>query len=311
MKKKLIVAGVLFALFFAALIGRESCRGTLGTDASRAWRGESGTEYRRISVYFDAAHAITVPEAVYAKSGMSERIREGSEEAKLLATWGREEEGEFRIGERELSCPVYLVEENFFLMRRFLFLAGGDYGFGAGEIVLNEYAAHALFGSEDCVGMILRRGAEYESVRGVVRDGLKRPAAYVYLADRETVTFYETILPEYVKGYAYDVVSMYFYEGDGTVIRENDVRYETKRLREELKKEFDETEQPLSFRVPFWEYRERRAERVLTAWNIAVMILAVPAAVSLVPVLWEPGAKLFRWIGAKKEERKSRPKYMR
>ena len=309
MKKNLILSGILLAVFLAALFVRAGYRGTLGTDASRAWRGESGIEYRRISVYFEAGHAITVQDAVYAKAGMAERIREGNEEAKLLATWGREEEGELRVGEREIYCPVYLVEENFFLMRRFLFLAGGDYGFGRGEIVLNEYAAHALFGSTDCVGMTLRRGGEYESVRGVVRDGLKRPVGYAYLNDRESVSFFEVILPEYVNGYARDVADTYFYEGDGTVIRENDRRYETGRLREEFKKAFDETEQAVSFRVPFWEYREKRAEKILTAMNIGVMVLSLPAAVSLLPVLFGLTGRLVRWAKEKSREKKSRPKY--
>ena len=306
MKKKLIISGILVLLFVASLIGRGCYRGALGSDAAKRWQGNGEVEYRRISVYFDSNCAITVSDAIYAKSGMSSRITEGNEEAKLLTVWGREEESEVRAGEREAYCRVILTGEDFFLMRGYRFLSGGEYGFGEGSVIANEYAAHALFGSEDCTGLMLKRGETYEKVHGVVRDGEKTPVLYAFLSDRGAVTFFETILPEYIKGYARDVVSVYFYEDEGTVIRENDTRYETGNLREELKKEFDENEQPISFRVPFWEYRERRAERILTVWNITVMIFSVPAVISLMPILWTVGARAYRWISRRRTARRER-----
>ena len=307
MKKRLLISGALFLFFLAALIGRGIYAAGLGSDAARLWQGESATAYRRISVYFNRGSGVTANDAVYSRSGIVNSIAAADETAKALTVWGRIEESRILVDSRELYCQTVLSGEDFFLMRRFLFLSGGDYGFGKGKIVLNEYAAYALFGSADCVGMMLKRNDEYEKVHGVVRDGEKTPIVYAYLADREgEITFFEAILPEYVNGYARNVIDTCFYEDENTVIRENDLRYKTENLRKELKKEFDESEQPLSFRVPFWEYRERRAERILTVWNVAAMILSLPFFVSLVPILWDLGTRLIRWGKERKEARKRR-----
>ena len=266
MKKRLILAALSLALLTAILIGKGSYLASVRNTASDAWRGDAKIEFKTISVYFEEHTPISQEEARSAQGTLERRVKEISEEIRPLVVWGKTGELFLRAGNHELFCQSIIASDSFFLMHRFPLLSGSVYAFGADGVVLNKQAAWVLFGSADAAGKnVMRDGCE-TPVLAVVDDLLETPCAFVPYGETDAeATFFETVMPEFVKGFALEGIHNCFYESESTRIVENDARYERRALREACKELFSPV-QPARFRVPTWEYAEERAGRILMVW---------------------------------------------
>ena len=276
-----------FAILFliTSLIGRSVCLNECESGVSEGWQGESETEFRRISVYFAPHSPRTVTELRTAKGGMEKRIAEQDEEIDFLVAWGGEGESEFATDNRQEWMKTFLVNQDFFAVRAFPMTAGAVYPLGEDWVVLNEYAAWKLFGSVDCVGLDVAWDGVAMVVAAVVNDGQENAVVYAPANDQTPITFFETVLPEFVNGYAKECVAMYFMEDDTTIIRENDTRFDAKNLRALLRASLDDEEQTILFRVPWWEFAEWHLERELIAWHLAVRVSLLLTIVLVCPYL--------------------------
>ena len=314
MKGRITALLIALLLFLAALCGRGGYLSSLSVgETSERWRGQSETQFRRISVYFEPHMPYNASGAEDAARMVKSWIAEGDEEIAPLMVWGNVGEAMASAGEHEIFCTAVSATEGFFSMRGFPVKSGAVYHFGEWGFVLNRYAAFALFGSEDCVGWYMKCDEARERVIAVVEDGEEAPVIYRALPREGEVTFFEAILPEYIKGYAKEQMEKCFYAGDSVAVRENDRRYETSELRADLKRLFDKETQPITFRVPFWEAREARAGRVLMVWNGVCVLLVLPlvfaavfAAWRGVPLLWDTlrETALFQKLRARREKKR-------
>ena len=279
----ILILSVLFLI--TSLVGRGICLSECESRVSEAWQGESETEFRRISVYFAPHSPRTVTELRTVKTGIEKRIAEQDEEIEFLMAWGGEGESEFATDHRQEWMKTFLVNQDFFAIRAFSVTAGAVYPLKEDWVVLNEYAAWKLFGSVDCVGLDVARDGIATVVAAVVDDGQEDAMVYAPANDQTPITFFETVLPEFVNGYAKECVAMYFMEDDTTIIRENDTRFDAKNLRAGLRAALNEEEQTILFRVPYWEFAQWHLERELIAWHLAVRVSLLLTIVLVCPYL--------------------------
>ena len=282
MKKRIIMLGVSILLLVAALIGRGRYGKSVENTSSDLWKGTSKLPFKTISVYVDPHEAISLEETKYAKETLERRVKEFSEEVHPLAVWGKMGDCFLSTGGHELYSEAVIASDDFFLMHRYTVLSGTLYPFGGEGVVLNRYAAWTLFGSDDAAGQKVKKNESETTVYAVVDDGLETPVVYLgYGAEDADASFFEAVIPELVKGFALESIHNCFYESERCIIVSNDTRFEKESLKTARKALFAET-QPASFRVPKWEYREERAERVLMVWGGVTNLLTLLFLVFLV-----------------------------
>ncbi|MBQ6990941.1 MAG: ABC transporter permease [Clostridia bacterium] len=305
---RLIILGLSVLLVVACLVGLGVTQGSLEQNASRLWQGESDTEFRRVSVYFPSHAPRSVTDLRSIKTEMAARIAEQDETVSFLTAWGGEGESEYHTETRNEWMKTFFVSGDFFAIRNFPMVSGATYPLSEGSVVLNEYAAWKIFGSSDCVGLDLARDDVPMRVAAVVKDGQEDAVVYAPVGEEDPITFFEVILPEFVKNYARDTVTLYLYPDDNTILRENDIRFTWKNLRGELKKVLSGEEQQILFRMPWWEFEEWHGEKVLSAWYIALWGSIFLTTALSIPYLAAGIGWVVSWIKSLLEERALRKK---
>lgn len=267
---RFVILGLSVLLVAACLVGLGVTQSSLEQNASRLWQGESDTEFRRVSVYFPSHAPRSVTDLRSIKNEMAALVAEQDETVSFLTAWGGEGDSEYHTETRNEWMKTFFVSGDFFAIRNFSLVSGATYPLSDGSVVLNEYAAWKLFGSPDCVGLDLSRDGAPMRVAAVVKDGQEDAMVYAPVGEEDPITFFEVILPEFVKNYARDTVRLYLYPDDNTIVRENDIRFTWKSLQEGLKKVLSGEEQQILFRMPWWEFEEWHGEKVMTAWYLAL-----------------------------------------
>ena len=248
---------------------------TLQYEAER-WQGPSEQTYSQVSVFWNEGEM---------DAGQAQRLAEAfrasfpTEEAPPIVTaWGAKSSGLAVYAHRRTEAELWYVSGDFFGLHAFPMAEGGAGTFGStgSEAVLNEAAAFALFGSNNCVGEDIQLGGLGWRVIAVLREpeGAANAAAFgtaprifLPIGDDGSVTFCEAILPEYYAGYAAQCLQ----NAAGRAVTTSTGRFRLSRLWEKVKDFF---RSPPAQRPPLppWEQAAILAARKLCArWCVLLL----------------------------------------
>lgn len=290
MKRRWIVCALLLALLIALQLWAVAlAEAQTFQQAAETWQGQ--TPYRQLSVYYDPHEAL--PAESMESAARQLLAQYGDTESQPVLAWGGWTDGVAVYHRRQTAATVYSVSGDFFRLHPFPVEVGALYTFGTvgSEVVLNTYAAWALFGSEHCVGELIQLGAETYRVLAVIDhpSGSVNQAAfgttpqlYIPLEAEDSVTFCEAILPEPVKGTARSAFESNMPKG---TIVQNTNRFQLGSLWRTFLTGLDTTTQAPSFLVPTWEFAARQTEKVLLLLWAARFLTILPLIAGLLPPL--------------------------
>ena len=269
----LLLAGIL--LWSILSIRAITSSQTFQYEAER-WQGPSEQAYTQVSVFWndgemDANQAKMISETL-SFSFPTEEI------PPFVTAWGAKSSGLAVYAHRSTEAELWSVSRDFFTLHAFSMAEGGPGTFAdtGSEAVLNEAAAFALFGSTDCIGEDIQLDGLGWRVIAVIKepDGTANKAAFgtaprifLPIADNDSVTFYEEILPEYYDGYAAQSLQ----NATGRTVTSSTGRFRLSRLWDKAK-DFFRTPPEQAPPLPPWEQAARLAERKLCArWCVLVI----------------------------------------
>ena len=240
------------------------------------WQGPSEQSYSQVSVFWnegemDAARA----------EALSNELRSAfptEEIPPFVTAYGAKSSGLASYAHRRAEAELWSVSKDFFTLHAFPMAEGGPGTFAdtGSEAVLNEAAAFALFGSNDCIGEALRVNGLGWRVIAVIREPTgaangaafgAAPRIFLPISDDASVTFYEALLPEYYSGYAAQSLQ----NATGQSVTSSTGRFRLSRLWKEAAA-FFRTPPAARPELPPWEQAARLAERKLCLlWAILLL----------------------------------------
>jgi hypothetical protein len=303
-KRKTIVLVILLALALIllalAVVRMEKIKASLPDMYAAERAGESGGRFAQVGVFFAANETVTDFDVLYynesivtalKSSGVPKEELEGgisyafSNQAKLTVKSAR---GYFEV-------PAIGTGGSFFDFHPYTLLYG-DYAqddSGRG-VVLSDAAAWKLFGAVDVEGLTLSIQGEEYVVTGVVkleggkavREALGDVDSVIfvpYLTIGETVSCYEAVLPEPVKGNAERIINGVY---AGSAVKQVDTgRFSALnilRLTGRLPAA-GMSKSPVEY--PFWENAARSAQIRLALWTLFILAWIAPALVIILAFL--------------------------
>ena len=261
---------------------------TLQYEAER-WQGPSEQSYSQVSVFWNEGEM----NAAQAEA-LSNELRASfptDEIPPFVTAYGAKSSGLASYAHRRAEAELWSVSKDFFTLHAFSMAEGGPGTFArtGSEAVLNEAAAFALFGSNDCIGEAFQMNGLGWRVIAVIQEPTgaangaafgAAPRIFLPIADDASVTFYEAILPEYYSGYATQSLQ----NATGQSVTSSTDRFRLSRLWEKLK-DFFRTPPGETPPLPPWEQAARLAERKLCLdWWIA-LLASICLLVQLVPLV--------------------------
>ncbi len=259
------------------------------------WQGPSEQSYSQVSVFWNEGEM----NAAQAEA-LSNELRSSfptEEIPPFVTAWGAKSSGLASYAHRRAEAELWSVSKDFFTLHAFSMAEGGPGTFAdtGSEAVLNEAAAFSLFGSNDCIGEAFQMNGLGWRVIAVIKEpaGAANEAAFgaaprivLPIADDASVTFYETILPEYYAGY----VAQSLQNATGQIVTSSTGRFRLSRLWEQVK-DFFRTPPGETPPLPPWEQAARLAERRLCArWCVLVatsVLLLCQLSIILIQVLFQ------------------------
>ena len=278
----------LLLLLSCRSIQRLTAAQTMQYEAER-WQGLSEQSYSQVSVFWKEGEM----NAAQAEA-LSNELRSTfptEEIPPFVTAYGAKSSGLAVYAHRRAEAELWSVSRDFFTLHAFSISEGGPGTFArtGSEAVLNEAAAFALFGSNDCIGEAFQMNGLGWRVIAVIKEpaGAANEAAFgaaprifLPIADDASVTFYETILPEYYAGY----VAQSLQNATGQIVTSSTGRFRLSRLWEQVK-DFFRTPPGETPPLPPWEQAARLAERKLCLnWSIA-LFATICLLVQLVPLV--------------------------
>lgn len=275
-------------LFWCAWSIHVITRGQVFQYEAERWQGPSEQTYSQESVFWNEGEM----NAAQAEA-LSNELRSSfptEEIPPFVTAWGAKSSGLASYAHRRAEAELWSVSKDFFTLHAFSMAEGGPGTFArtGSEAVLNEAAAFALFGSNDCIGEAFQMNSLGWRVIAVIKEpaGAANEAAFgaaprifLPIADDASVTFYETILPEYYAGYAAQSLQ----NATGQIVTSSTGRFRLSRLWEQVK-DFFRTPPGETPPLPPWEQAARLAERKLCLdWWIA-LLASICLLVQLVPL---------------------------
>ena len=248
---------------------------TLQYEAQR-WQGPSEQTYSQVAVFWSDGEMDAGKTQMLAAELQASFPTE--EIPPFVTAWGAKSSGLAVYGHRRVEAELWSVSKDFFTLHAYSMAEGGPGTFAStgSEAVLNEAAAFALFGSNDCIGEAFQMNGLGWRVIAVIQEpaGAANEAAFgaalrifLPISDDASVTFYEALLPEYYSGYAAQSLQ----NATGQIVTSSTGRFCLSRLWEAAKAFFQRppAAQP---ELPPWEQAARLAERKLClSWSIALL----------------------------------------
>ena len=240
------------------------------------WQGPSEQSYSQVSAFWNEGE-INASQA----EALSNELRSTfptEEIPPFVTAYGAKSSGLASYAHRRAEAELWSVSKDFFTLHAFSMAEGGPGTFAdtGSEAVLNEAAAFALFGSNDCIGEAFQMNGLGWRVIAVIKEpaGAANEAAFgtaprifLPITDDISVTFYEAILPEYYAGYAAQSLQ----NATGQSVTSSTGRFRLSRLWEDAKA-FFQTPPAAQPQLPPWEQAARLAERKLCLdWSIALL----------------------------------------
>ncbi|MBR3041771.1 MAG: ABC transporter permease [Eubacterium sp.] len=315
-KKLIILASVILTLIviFAVdiIIEKQRLEKSYSQLAYIRWSGEKkGKGYGQQSIFIDRAEKFNEEDIEAMRNKINKKLSEdsllsdGGSSRAWIDAYSSKENVELRKDTNTVTVDAYLVGGDFFLIHPIKLKNGNYPQEGCPQILLDENVAWNLFGSSDIEGKKVWIKDTVYTVSGVViydeseeeRAALgNSDTVYIpysaYSSDGKCVTCYETVMPEPIKNYGYNILAEaaeieVLSDGEKQALRsplffggreliENSRRYSPLRLLLKAKdrKYIDMKTQSIAY--PYWEnmarYEEGRYVRLIYIMSTILLI---------------------------------------
>ena len=270
--------------------------------AAERWQGESSTEFRQISCYLPVDEKQSLNDMYAFRFKLLDALHKAAldidtDESLFVDAWSAVDKLTVSSSRASGEASVIAVGGEFFQFHPIRLLSGSYLSEGdlmQDRVLLDEDLAWLLFGGTELTGMslkingvpfvvggVIEREQDFASKRAyTVGQGLYMSYdAYVGLTGNEqSVTCYELVMPEPVKGFALGTVKENFNLGRGEAV-ENTGRFGLLRLYKLLGQTGTRSMQAMGMMYPYWENAARCVE------DICVMLLLAATVFALVPLV--------------------------
>lgn len=281
----------------------------LSQQAARRWKGGSERDFAQISCFMPPVMQLTLDDVYKFRSEMYQKLKGAgydveNEKGLYLDAWSTVSTANVSSGRRIGEVQLEAVGGNFFDFHP-LRLVSGSYiqpdDVMDDRVLLDKETAWLLFGASDVAGMSFSLGGIPVVAAGVYEhekdpfsgraygDGMRIYMSYSaylrYLAgdasfakglfsDIFSISCYELLMAEPVKGFAYSSVTEKF-PVKSAVFAENTYRFEPERLFKLLKNTATRSMQLGLVYIPYWENAARAAEDRAALWLLAAVVTGV------------------------------------
>ncbi len=286
-----------------------SLKGALDAQqAAERWQGESERSFAQVSCFVPVDEALDLNQIYGFRFAMLEQLKKAALDTEGTDGLWRDAwsaVGKLKISGKKASvdASVTAVGGDFFFFHPLRLLSGGYLREGdlmKDRVLLDLDLAWQLFGGTDLTGMEVKINDRVFIVAGVIEreeDRASRAAytagpgfymsceAYAALTEKESITAYEFILPEPVKGFAANVAREKFPIGRGEVLQ-NTGRFSYGRLFGLLREMDERAMQGMGMIYPYWENAARVTENRCARLLLSAVLLALIPLISLIVLLW-------------------------
>lgn len=268
--------------------------------AAERWRGENESAFTQVSCFVPVDEAIGLKEVYAFRGAMMEALKDASLDAEGADGLWRDAwsaTGKLRVSSEKASgdAAVTAVGGDFFSFHPLRLLSGcylHENDLMQDRVLLDEELAWLLFGGTELQGMEVRINDRVFTVAGVIereQDDASRRAytagqglymsyeTYLALTETESITAYEYVLSEPVKGFAQNLAKEKFPIGRGEIVA-NTGRFAPGRLLSIYAGMDERAMQGMGMIYPYWENAARVVE------NRCARLLVLAAALLLLPL---------------------------
>ena len=274
--------------------------------AAERWQGESSTEFHQVSCYLPVDEKQSLNDMYAFRFKLLDALHKAAldidtDETLFVDAWSAVDKLTVSSSRATGEASVIAVGGEFFQFHPIRLLSGSYLSEGdlmQDRVLLDEDLAWLLFGGTELTGMslkingvpfvvggVIEREQDFASKRAyTVGQGLYMSYdAYVGLTGNEqSVTCYELVMPEPVKGFALNTVKENFNLGRGEAV-ENTGRFGLLRLYKLLGQTGTRSMQAMGMMYPYWENAARCVEDICVMLLLAAtLFLTVPAVTALV-----------------------------
>lgn len=270
--------------------------------AAERWQGESSTEFHQVSCYLPVDEKQSLNDMYAFRFKLLDALHKAAldidtDESLFVDAWSAVDKLTVSSSRATGEASVIAVGGEFFQFHPIRLLSGSYLSEGdlmQDRVLLDEDLAWLLFGGTELTGMslkingvpfvvggVIEREQDFASKRAyTVGQGLYMSYdAYVGLTGNEqSITCYELVMPEPVKGFALNTVKENFNLGRGEAV-ENTGRFGLLRLYKLLGQTGTRSMQAMGMMYPYWENAARCVE------DICVMLLLAASVFALVPLV--------------------------
>ena len=270
--------------------------------AAERWQGESSTEFHQVSCYLPVDEKQSLNDMYAFRFKLLDALHKAAldidtDETLFVDAWSTVDKLTVSSSRATGEASVIAVGGEFFQFHPIRLLSGSYLSEGdlmQDRVLLDEDLAWLLFGGTELTGMslkingvpfvvggVIEREQDFASKRAyTVGQGLYMSYdAYVGLTGNEqSITCYELVMPEPVKGFALNTVKENFNLGRGEAV-ENTGRFGLLRLYKLLGHTGTRSMQAMGMMYPYWENAARCVE------DICVMLLLAATVFALVPLV--------------------------
>ena len=270
--------------------------------AAERWQGESSTEFHQVSCYLPVDEKQSLNDMYAFRFKLLDALHKAAldidtDETLFVDAWSTVDKLTVSSSRATGEASVIAVGGEFFQFHPIQLLSGSYLSEGdlmQDRVLLDEDLAWLLFGGTELTGMslkingvpfvvggVIEREQDFASKRAyTVGQGLYMSYdAYVGLTGNEqSITCYELVMPEPVKGFALNTVKENFNLGRGEAV-ENTGRFGLLRLYKLLGQTGTRSMQAMGMMYPYWENASRCVE------DICVMLLLAATVFALVPLV--------------------------
>ena len=270
--------------------------------AAERWQGESSTEFHQVSCYLPVDEKQSLNDMYAFRFKLLDALHKAAldidtDESLFVDAWSSVDKLTVSSSRATGEASVIAVGGEFFQFHPIRLLSGSylsESDLMQDRVLLDEDLAWLLFGGTELTGMslkingvpfvvggVIEREQDFASKRAyTVGQGLYMSYdAYVGLTGNEqSITCYELVMPEPVKGFALNTVKENFNLGRGEAVV-NTGRFGLLRLYKLLGQTGTRSMQAMGMMYPYWENAARCVE------DICVMLLLAATVFALAPLV--------------------------
>lgn len=298
LRRRLIIGAALTALSLLCLLGYYRASHALDSQrAAERWQGDNGMEFAQVTAFLPADKGLTLEQLYTFRNDMATKLKGAALDLRadpglLTDAWSTLGKAKVQNGSRKGEVSVTAVGGSFFSFHPIKLLSGSylyPEDLMKDRVLLDEDTAWLLFGGTQLQGMSLTVEGVPFVVAGVFEreDDRFSTAAYssgmgIYMSyeaystivETASVTCYELVMAQPVKGFVYSAAGEKFPIGSGQLVNNSD-RYDAFVLLKQLKTLSARSMHSLAVAYPYWENAARAAEDSCLVFLTAAILLAL------------------------------------